>query len=319
MKAIIYEKYGPPGVLKITNIPKPTIKSDELMVKVHATTVNRTDTGFRSAQYFVSRLWSGLLKPKKQVLGCEFAGEIVKIGSKTTEFKIGDRVFGFDDENWGGYAEFKTMKESGMIAKIPGKLSYVEAAPSTEGSHYALLYIRAAGIKKGTKVLVNGGTGAIGSSAIQIMKSIGAEVTATSTTKHIDTVKKLGADIVIDWQKEDFTKIKKRFDVIFDSVGKSSWKKCKPLLNKKGCYMSSELGDYAQNPFLALWTKSFSSKKVLFPIPKNSKSDVEYIADLIKSKQFKPLVDREYGFEDIIEATTYVEEGKKIGNVIIKI
>jgi NADPH:quinone reductase-like Zn-dependent oxidoreductase len=319
MKAVIYTKYGPPNVLKLTSVDKPLPKLDELLIEIHYSSVNRTDTGIRSAMYFVSRFFTGLIKPKYKILGCEFSGEVTDIGANVKNFKVGDRVFGFDDSKWGGYAEYKTIKESEMITKIPSGVDYKTATVSTEGAHYALFYIRSSGISKNSRVLINGGTGAIGSAAIQIIKSMGAHITATSPTKYINEIKKLGTDRVVDWQKEDFTTVDEKFDVVFDAVGKSSWKKCRPLLKDNGFYMSTELGKYGQNPFLALWTKLFSNKKVLFPIPKNNKEDIEYISSLLKSKKFVPLVDTTYDIKDIIEATKYVETGQKIGNVLIKV
>jgi len=319
MNAYIYTRYGPPEVLQKAIVKKPEPKKDEVLIKVFATTVNHTDTGIRSAQYFISRFFSGLLKPKNQILGCEFAGEVVAIGSGVDEYKIKDRVFGFDDQNWGGYAQFKTMKTSKMIAKIPDSLTYEQAAPATEGAHYALFYIRGANISKDSKVLINSATGAIGSAATQIIRKIGADITATSSTKNINLVKRLGANKVIDYEKLDFTDTEEKYDVIFDAVGKSSWKKCKPLLKEDGVYMSSELGDYAQNPFLAIWTKFFSKKKVLFPIPSNKKQDVEYLKKLIEDGDYIPVIDKVYELNDIVEATKYVESGQKTGNVVIKI
>lgn len=271
MKAAVYTNYGPPEIVKITSVNKPVPKDDEVLIKVHASTVNRTDCGFRSANYFIVRFFSGLFRPKNKVLGCEYSGQIEAIGKNVTSFKIGDRVFGFNDATFGAHAEYMIVKEDSAMSTIPSDIEYDRAAAITEGAHYALCDIRAAKITAGQNVLVNGATGAIGSAAVQIIKHLGATVTAVCATKHMDLVTSLGADKVIDYTKQDFTQLQEKFDVIFDAVGKSSYGKCKPLLKSKGIYMSTELGYMSQNPFLALITPLFGGKKLLFPIPTSSK------------------------------------------------
>lgn len=319
MKAIIYTNYGPPEVVRLTEVEKPVAKDNEVLIKVHASTVNRTDCGFRSANYFIVRFWSGLIRPKSPILGCEFAGEIEAIGKDVTTFKPGDRVFGYNDIKFGGHAEYITMSENDLLTTMPENISYSEAAPITEGAHYALCDIRAAKITAGQQVLINGATGAIGSAAVQIVKYLGAEVTAVCDTKNVDLVKSLGADVVIDYKKEDFTKINTKFDVVFDAVGKSSFRKCLPLLKKGGIYMSTELGYMSQNPFLALITPLFGGKKLLFPMPVNNKKDIEFLKVLVVTGKFKPVIDRSYPLEQIVEAYRYVETGMKTGNVVITI
>jgi NADPH:quinone reductase-like Zn-dependent oxidoreductase len=319
MKAVVYTQYGPPEVAKLTELPKPTPKDNEVLIKVHATTVNRTDCGFRSAEYFIVRFFAGLFRPKQQILGCEFAGQIESVGLKVTEYKAGDRVFGYNDHSFGGHAEYLAMAENGAMTLIPEGMSYVEAAPITEGAHYALFNIRAAKITKGQQVLINGATGAIGSSAVQIAKHLGAEVTAVCHTNHVELVQSLGADEVIDYTRQDFTQLNKKFQVIFDAVGKSSFGKCKPLLVEKGIYMSTELGYGSQNPFLALVTPLLGGKKVLFPIPESKKEDVLFLKELVEKGFFKPVIDRQYPLEQIVEAYRYVETGMKTGNVVVTI
>ena len=319
MKAVVYTQYGPPEVAKLTEVPKPTPKDNEVLIKVHATTVNRTDCGFRSAEYFIVRFFAGLFRPKQQILGCEFAGQIESVGLKVTEYKAGDRVFGYNDHSFGGHAEYLAMAENGAMTLIPEGMSYVEAAPITEGAHYALFNIRAAKITKGQQVLINGATGAIGSSAVQIAKHLGAEVTAVCHANHVELVKSLGADEVIDYTRQDFTQLNQKFQVIFDAVGKSSFGKCKPLLVEKGIYMSTELGYGSQNPFLALVTPLLGGKKVLFPIPESKKEDVLFLKELVEKGFFKPVIDRQYPLEQIVEAYRYVETGMKTGNVVVTI
>lgn len=319
MKAAVYTQYGPPKVAKLTETPKPNPKENEILVKVYASTVNRTDSGFRSAEYFISRFWSGLLKPKYQILGCEFAGIIEEIGSTVTTFKIGDKVFGFNDKSFGGHGEYLTIPETAAVTAMPSGSSFNEAAALTEGSHYALVDIKAAKVERGQNVLVNGATGAIGSAAVQLLKHFGAHVTAVCNTKNVALVKSLGADVVIDYQTEDFTKTETKFHFIFDAVGKSSYGQCKPLLVDKGIYISTELGKNGENILLALTTPLWGGKRLLFPIPSITKADVEFIKKLVEKGEFKPVIDRTYNLEQIAEAYIYVETGQKTGNVTLKI
>jgi len=319
MKAIVYKKYGPPNVAELADIVKPIPKENEVLVKVYASTVNRTDAGFRSAQYFISRFFTGFIKPKNQILGCEFAGCIEQIGDKVTLFNIGDRVFGFKDKGDGGHAEFVTIKETDAIGTIPRQLSYLEAAPITEGAHYALNDIRAASVKEGQNVLVNGATGAIGSAAVQLLKHYGAIVTAVCNSKNEELVKSLGADFIIDYETSDFTRTDKKFDFIFDAVGKSSFQKCRALLCKKGIYISTELGKYSANIFLALVTPVFKGKKVLFPLPVMNQEVIQLLSNLIEQGKFMPVIDKVYEMPQIVEAYTYVDSKQKVGNVVLKI
>lgn len=319
MKAAIYTKYGPPEVIQLTEIPKPKPKDNEVLIKVHASTVNRTDCGFRSAEYFVSRLFSGLFRPKHQILGCEFAGIIEEIGSKVTLLKMSDRVFGFNDSTFGGHAEYLVVKETDAITTLPENMSFYDAAPLTEGSHYALNNIRASKIQKGQNALIYGATGAIGSAAVQLLKHFGVNVTAVGNTKNIGLVKSLGADEVIDYQTQDFTQIQTRFHFIFDAVGKSSFRQCKPLLTEKGVYISTELGKNSENIFLAISTSFSKGKKALFPIPKITKEDMIFLKQLAESGEFKPAIDRYYTLDQIVEAYNYVETGQKTGNVGLRI
>jgi NADPH:quinone reductase-like Zn-dependent oxidoreductase len=319
MKAAVYTHYGPPEIVHLAEVDKPVAKDNEVLIKISASTVNRTDCGFRSANYFIVRFWSGLIRPKNPVLGCEFAGVIEAIGKNVTLFKPGDKVFGYNDTKFGGHAEYMTMAEDDSLTTMPENISFNEAAAITEGAHYALCDIRAAKIGAGQQVLIYGATGAIGSAAVQLVKHLGAGVTAVCDTKNTGLVQSLGADVVIDYLKEDFTTLNTRFDVIFDAVGKSSFRKCLPLLKKEGIYMSTELGYMAQNPFLALITPLFGGKKLLFPMPSISKKDVEFLKELVANGRFRPVIDRSYPLEQIIEAHRYVETGMKTGNVVITI
>ena len=317
MKAAIYNKYGPPEVVSIVDAEKPIPKSNEVLVKVYAATVNRTDCGFRSAEYFISRLFSGLFKPKFGILGNEFAGIIEEVGKDVTLFKTGDRVFGYNDIKFGAHAEYMTIAESDAITTIPDSVTFEQAAPITEGAHYALCDIRAAKVKNGDDGMVYGASGGIGSAAVQLLKCFGAKVTAVCNTENVVVVKSLGADRVLDYKTEDFTKTDQKFDFIFDAVGKSSFRQCKPLLKMKGIYISTELGKNSENIFLALFTPLIGSKKVLFPLPTIKKEDVIFLKNLVESGKYKPLVDRSYPLDKIVDAYRYVETGQKTGNVVI--
>ena len=319
MKASVYTQYGPPEVAQIKEVDKPIQKNNEILIKVYASTVNRTDCGSRSAEYFISRFWTGILKPKHQILGCEFAGVIEDIGKDVTTFQIGDRVFGFNDKTCGGHAEYLTISETDAVATIPKNLSFDEAAALTEGAHYALVDIKAAKVTKGQQVMVYGATGAIGSAAVQLLKHFGATITAVCNTKNVDLIKTLGADVVIDYQTQDYRKIETKFHFIFDAVGKSSFKVCKPLLTENGIYISTELGKNAENILLAITTPLWGGKKLLFPLPTINKDDVNFLKTLAELGELKPIIDRKFNLDQIVEAYQYVETGQKTGNVIINI
>lgn len=319
MKAIVHTSYGPPEVASLQEVPKPIPKDNEILVKVYASTVNRTDAGFRSAEYFISRFWSGLFKPKVQTLGCEFAGVVEDTGKLVTMYRTGDKVFGFNDKTFGGHGEYLTIAEQAAVTLMPDGLSFTEAAPITEGAHYAMNTIKAAKVEKGQQVMVYGATGAIGSAAVQLLRHFGAIVTAVCNTKNVELVKSLGADTVIDYQTQDFTKTDMRFHFIFDAVGKSSFKQCKPLLTDKGVYISTELGKNGENVFYALVTPLFGGKRVLFPIPVIDKDEVIFFKGLVERGEFRPVIDRQYTMEQIVEAYKYVESGQKTGNVVLVI
>ena len=322
MKAAVRTRYGPPDVIRISEVAKPTPEDGEVLVMVHATTVNRTDCGFRAAHPWIVRFFGGLVRPKAPVLGTEFAGVVEAVGAGVTSFEVGDDVFGFgeDGRRLGAHAEYVSFPEDGAIATMPSGVTYEEAAPSSEGAHYALSAIRKAKIGDGHDVLVNGATGAIGSAAVQILKSLGATVTATSDTEHVELVSGLGADRVIDYTAEDFTQGQETYDVVLDAVGKSSFGRCKRVLRPRGIYLSSDLGPLSQNPLLALITPLFGGKKVMFPIPPNhGREEMGYLKEMIESEAFRPVIDRRYPLDRIVEAYEYVETGQKIGNVVITV
>ncbi len=317
MKALIHTKYGSPKLLELKECEKPSPENDELLIKVYATTVNRTDCAMLRAKPFIMRFFTGFLKPKNQILGTDFAGVVEAVGQNIQSFKIGDKVFGFDDRGISSHAEYMTIKENNAIAKIPENLNYSQIAACIEGIHYAINIINKTKLKKGKGVLVNGATGAIGSSTVQLLKHYGAEITATCKSDNIELVKSLGANKIIDYTQEDFTKLNETFDYVFDTVGKSTFANCKPLLNPTGVYISSELGPMIQNLFLPLITSLLGGKKVIFPIPGNTKASMLKIAELCKNGKLIPIIDKEYTMKEIPEAFEYVEKGQKVGNVVI--
>ncbi len=327
MKAFVYTKYGSPDVLQFKEVDKPVPGDSDVLVKVYATTVNRTDNATIKAIPFFARIVTGLFKPKKQIPGTEFSGKIEAVGKNVSSLKVGDKVFGFDDQGSMSHAEFMTISEDKAIT-IPDNITYEQAAASTEGAHYAYNFINKVNLEKDQKVLVNGSTGAIGSAAVQLLKYFGLHVTAVCGTKSIELVKSLGADKVIDYNKEDFAREKlttdnQKYNYVFDAVGKSSFFKCYKLLKSAGVYISSDLGYMAQNMFLPLITPIIkpllASKKTIFPIPVNIRGSLILIKKLMAEGKFKPMIDRIYPLEQIVEAYEYVGKGHKKGNVVITV
>ncbi|MBM3695074.1 MAG: NAD(P)-dependent alcohol dehydrogenase [Actinobacteria bacterium] len=319
MRAAVAARYGPPGVVRIEEVDKPAAGQGSLLIKVHATTVNRTDCGYRGAKPWIIRLFSGLWRPRASILGTEFAGVVEAVGDGVTGFQAGDRVCGYCEGTFGAHAEYMTVAANRLIARIPEDRSYVEAAPSTEGSHYALGLFRRAGAKPGQQVLVYGATGAIGSSAVQIGKSLGLSVTAVCGTDHVDLVESLGADRVVDYQTEDFTKDSQRYDLVLDAVGKSSFRRCVRLLKPGGIYISSDLGFMWHGLLFSLITPLFRGRKQVFATPRRDPEAVRCLKGLIESGEFTPVIDRVYPLDEIVDAYRYVETGQKTGNVVITV
>jgi len=317
MKAAVRYKYGPPAeVLTIKEFDKPTPKDNEVLIKVHAASANRTDHYILIGQ-LIMRLFIGLFKPKKPFIGSDFAGEVEAIGSAVTSFKVGDKVMGFSGMlRSGSLAEYFVFPESKGIVLMPSNMSYEQAAGCVEATFYAAYGIIHLKPKAGQKALVYGATGAIGSADIQILKYYGVYVTAVCGGEHIELVRSLGADKIIDYKTQDFTKDEERYDFIIDAVGKASFMKCKHLLKKHGQYLPS---DGFVNIFLVPLTKLFGGKKVLFNAPGDIKGTLNFIKEIVEQGKFKPLIDKIYPFEKIAEAFTYVGTKQKIGNVIIKI
>ena len=322
MKAVIHTRYGPPDILRLGEVELPVTKDDEVLVRVSAATVNRTDCANLRAKPFFMRLVTGLLRPKKKVPGTEFAGVIKAVGNRVPTLAPGDKVFGFDDEVSGSQAQYLVIKDDKLV-KMPDGISYEQAAASSEGFHYAYNFINKVRIEQGQDVLVNGATGAIGSAMVQLLVYYGVNVTAVCATKSIELVKSLGAKKVIDFEKQDFTKDGQTYNYVFDTVGKSSFFKCMKLLKPGGIYISSDLGYMSQNLFLPLLTPLIrpllKNRKTVFPVPVDIKGSLFLVKELIQQGKFKAVIDRSFLLEQIVDAYNYVETGEKIGNVVINI
>ena len=324
MRAVVYDRYGPPDVLRIEDVERPAPKDDEVRVRVRAAAVTRADCATREANRrsgvavaLISRSISGIRRPKQRILGSEFAGEVEAVGAGVTEFAVGDRVFGTTGFRFGTHAEFICLRERARIAHMPAGLSFEQAAAICDGGLNALWCLRGADLRKGQRILVYGASGAIGTAAVQLAKDIGADVAAVTSTKNVDLVGSLGADRVIDYTRDDFTKNGQTYDVIFDAVGKHSFTRSSGSLNPGGRYLAT---DGFRNLFLALWTARFGSKKVVFRIPpRYTKQDVVFLRELIEAGRFRPVLDRSYPLDQVVEATRYVETEQKIGNVVLTI
>ena len=306
--------YGPPEVLRVDEVAPPVPKNDEVLVRVHATTVTRTDTGLRSAEYFISRFVTGLLRPKQKVVGLEFAGRVEAIGDAVTEFEIGEPVFGVRS---GANAELVSVPESGVLAHMPADMTFEQAAAVCDGAALALACLRGAGDLRARGVLVYGASGSVGTAAVQLAKHLGAHVTAVCNTKNVELVRSLGADEVIDYLQEDFTKNGKTYDVVFDAVGKHSFMRSKRSLKHGGRFVETDLGFMWHVPLLALLTRWVGSKKVRLGITKYAQEDVRLLKELIEAGEYRAVIDRTYPLEDVIEASRYVETGEKTGNVVL--
>ena len=307
MKAIVYERYGPPEVLQIKEIQKPTPKNNEVLIKVRATTVTIGDTRMRSftvprEQWLFARLYLGIRKPKRSILGMELAGEIEAVGKDVTRFKVGDPVFASTFEvDFGGYAEYKCIAEDGLLAIKPANLTFEEAAASVGAGMTALRCLRRGNIQRGQTVLIYGASGAVGTNAVQLVKNLyGAHVTGVCSTANLDLVKSLGADRVIDYTKEDFSQSGETYDVVFDAVAKFPPAKAKKALKKKGVYLNVHKDAHDEGNIIR-------------------NQELLALKELIEAGKLKPVIDRVYPMEQIVEAHRYVDMGHKKGNVVIKI
>jgi NADPH:quinone reductase-like Zn-dependent oxidoreductase len=316
MRAVLYDRYGPPEVLRIGEIARPVPKEDEVLVRVYATTVTRSDCGYRAADPFFSRVFTGLRRPKQRVMGTELSGVVEEVGSAVTAFAVGDEVFGLRS---GANAEYVCVREQGALAHKPASLSFEEAAALSDGASIARTCLSKADLGPGKRIVVYGASGAIGTAGVQLAKATGAHVTAVCDTRNVELVRSLGPDVVIDYTQEDFTKNGETYDVVFDAVGKHSFRQARRSLEPGGVFIETDLGFMWHVPFLALATRFVGSKRVTLPIPGYTKEDVTHVKELVEDGRYRPVVDRTYPLEDVVEATKYVESGQKTGNVVLTI
>ena len=327
MRAVVYDRYGPPDVLRLEEVERPVPKADEVLIKIHATTVNRSDCAVRAAKPFISRFVTGLRRPRRNILGSELAGEVEGVGASVSEFRVGDHVYGVNPWNFGAHAEFICMQETAPLALKPTGMTFQQAAAVCDGAILALsclrpaaealTWLRPADLRKGQRILIYGASGSIGTAGVQLARYFDARVTAVCNTKNLELVRSLGADEVIDYTQEDFTKNGQTYDVIFDAVGKHSFRRCRDSLKRGGSYLAT---DGFQNLMLALWTSRIGDKKVIFQIPpRYTKKDVLFLKELIEAGRYRAVIDRCYPLEDVVEAARYVETEQKTGNVVLTI
>ena len=318
MRAVVHDRYGPPEVLHVAEVERPVPKDDEVLVRVHASTVTRGDAmGVRSVEYRFTRLLTGIRRPRRTSFGSEFAGRVEEVGPAVSEFRVGDEVFGIKR---GATAEYVAVRESGAIAGKPTGLTYEEAAAIPDGSLLALSCLRSALPLRGKSVLVYGAAGSIGTAAVQLLAHhFEAEVTAVCDTKDVELVRSLGAREVLDRFRDDFTKNGETYDVIFDAVGKHSFRRSRHSLNPGGIYISLDLGFMYHVPLLALVTRFVGSRRATVGIGRYRKEDLVLVKELVEAGKYRPVIDRTYGLDDVVEATRYVESGQKTGNVVLRV
>ena len=314
MRAVVHDRYGPPDVLRLEQLDRPVPTEDEVLVRVRASTVNRSDTSSRAAHPFFSRLFTGLRRPRQKVCGSELAGEVETVGAAVTEFAVGDRVFGM---RAGAHAEYVCVRASRVLAHAPAGMTFEDAAAVCDGGIIALSCLRRAGHLEGRRILIYGASGSIGTAAVQLAKHFGADVTAVCDTKHLELVSSLGADRAIDYTRADFTKNGELYDVIFDAVGKHSFRRCRGSLSRGGTYIETDLGFLWHVPIVALLSRWVGDKRVTLPLPKYTKENVLFLKELIEAGRYRPVIDRSYSLEHVIEAHRYVETGQKTGNVVL--
>ena len=317
MRAVVQDRYGPPEVLLIEEIERPVPAAGELLIRVRASTVSQSDTHIRRPSPFLWRLIAGLRRPRWRTLGVEFAGTIEETGPGVTEFAIGDNVFGLV-RLFGAHAEYITVPERWPIARMPARLSFEEAAAVCDGAMQALATLRVGRVAKGSRVAIYGASGSLGTAAVQLAKHVGADVTGVTSRKNVDLVRSLGADEVIDYTHDDLTKRGPVFDVVIDAVGKYAFHWGKRALKPGGVYVETDFGPYKlETLVMAIGSRWFGDRRLKFASGRRSKADVEYMKDLIEAGVYRPVIDRTFPMEDVVEAHHYVEGWHKVGNVVL--
>ena len=318
MKAVVQDRYGPPEVLRIEEVARPVPKDDEVLIRVRATTVTQSDTHARGAHPFFWRFLFGLRRPRWRTLGVELAGEVEAVGPAVTEFKVGDAVFG---THWfGSHAEFICLKESAALARMPAGMSFDEAAAICDGASQALATLRAADVRAGQRIVIYGASGSLGTAAVQLGKHLGAHVTAVCNTDNVELVRSLGADVVVDYLKEDFTKNGQTYDAIIDAVGKYAFHWGRRGLKPGGVYVETDLGPHKLETIAMTIVSRWAGKKRLkFAGGRKTKNDVLYMKELIEAGKFRAVIDRRYPMEQVVEAHRYVETWQKAGNVVMTV
>jgi NADPH:quinone reductase-like Zn-dependent oxidoreductase len=317
MRAVVHDRYGPPEVLRIEDVERPLPKNDEVLVKIHATTVTRSDCGWRAAAPFFIRIFTGLRRPKQRILGSELAGEVAAVGADVSKFAVGDHVFGI--KGFGANAEYICLRESGRLEHKPAGITFEEAAAVCDGAIMALTALRRGGIREGQRLVIYGASGSIGTAAVQLARHFGAHVTAVCNTKNVELVRSLGADEVVDYSQEDFTKNGQTYDVILDAVGKHSFRRCRGSLKRGGIFLETDLGFMWHVPPLILLTRWIGDKRVTIPTPKYKQEDLRFLKQLLEAGEYRAVIDRSYPLEQVVEATRYVETGQKTGNVVLTV
>ena len=311
MKAVVHDRYGPPEVLRLEEVERPVPKDDEVLVRIHATTVTRTDCHMREASPFIWRFMLGLVRPKRRILGLEFAGVVEAVGAAVTDFDVGDRVFGLRNS---AHAEYVCVREAGLLARMPAGMTFEEAAAVCDGMSQGLAGLKSGRVGPGTRLLVYGASGSCGTAAVQLGAYLGAHVTAVCNGKNVELVRSLGADEVIDYEREDFTQNGQTYDVVLDAVGKHSLFRSRRSLVPGGLYVAT---DRLYNFPLAFLTRWIGKKKVVFDVSGYERENVLLVKDLLEAGRYRAVIDRTYPLEDVVEATRYVESWQKTGNVVL--
>jgi NADPH:quinone reductase-like Zn-dependent oxidoreductase len=311
MRAVVHERYGPPEVLGIADVELPLPRENEVLVRVRATSATRSDAGFRSAEYFVTRFFTGLFRPKRGRVGIEFAGEVEAVGPAVNEFTAGEHVFGIGS---GTNAEYVCVREAGVIARMPAGMTFEEAAAVADGGLSAISLLRSAGLEEGQTILVYGASGSIGVGGVQVAKHLGAHITAVCNTKNVELARSLGADDVIDYERDDFTKNGKTYDVVLDAVGKQSFLRCRRSLKPNGIYITTDPGFLWHDAAIGLL-----AKRAKLGIVRYTKQDLLDLKELIEAGNYRAVIDRTYPLEDVVDAHRYVDTHQKTGNVVLTV